>query len=72
MTNIKIKKSMIVNSKEYQCGDSIGIKVEGEWYHGEIVELCSPVTNMFKILIDGAHMSWSLYFEDVEDVRVGE
>ena len=35
--NIKIKKTMIVNDREYQCGDYINIKVQGEWYHGEIV-----------------------------------
>ena len=72
MMNIKIKKTMIVNDREYQCGDYINIKVQGEWYHGEIVALFNPVANMFKILIDGAQIPWALYFEDVEDVRKGE
>lgn len=70
--NIKIKKTMVVNGKEYQCGDSINIKIEGEWYHGEIVALCSPIANMFKFLIDGGYMPWTLYFDEVESIRPGE
>ena len=70
--NIKIKKTMVVNGREYQCGDSINIKIQGEWYHGEIVALCSPVANMFKFLIDGSYMPWTLYFDEVESIRPGE
>lgn len=70
--NIKIKKTMVVNGRKYQCGDSINIKVQGEWYHGEIVALCSPVANMFKFLIDGGYMPWTLYFDEVESIRPGE